>query len=270
MEQGLINTREGDKDRQGDGFFVYKQVKIGEIETVKYGMTNQNVDIQLPDDIKIEYIYEKVGGNMKIQNYIENSFEKMNLLDITVSEQEKQRTINDILKMPSDMLNDMEKYQILGLVLDNIGRAEYNIENKEYKLFSNNVYSFDTEVMDIDMMYTIFLNFVNKLSNDELKITDILEDNNNIDYEQGTGEKIVSFKLNSKEYKYIAKVKNDWFDMEMIGYINKILQENNCKKFLYVSSDGWQNCILFYNTEEWAEKFNSNFTEINIEKIESK
>ena len=76
--------------------------------------------------------------------------------------------------------------------------------------------------------------------------------------------------MNSKEYKYIAKVKNDWFDMKMIGYINKILQENNCKKFLYVSNDGWQNCILFYNTEEWSEKFNSNFTEMNIEKIELK
>ena len=155
------------------------------------------------------------------------------------------------------MLNDMEDSQILGLVLDNIGRAEYNVENKEYKLFSNNVYSFDTEVIDIDMMYTIFLNFVNKLSNDELRIIDIIEDNSNINYEQGTGEKIVSFKLNSKEYKYITKVKNDWFDMKMIGYINKILQENNCKKFLYVSNDGWQNCILFYNTEKWAEKFNS-------------
>ena len=79
---------------------------------------------------------------MKIQNYIETSLEKLNLLDITVTEQEKQCAINDILKMPSDMLNDMENSQILGLVLDNIGRAEYNIENKEYKLFSNNVYSF--------------------------------------------------------------------------------------------------------------------------------
>ncbi len=204
---------------------------------------------------------------MKIQNYIENTLEKLNLLNIIDTEQEKQNTINDILQMPSDMLNDMENSQIVGLVLDNIGRSEYNVENKEYKLFSNNVFSFDTEVIDIDMMYTIFLNFVNKLSNEELRITDIIEDNSNINYEQGIGEKIVSFKLNSKEYKYIAKVQNDWFDMEIIGYINKILQENNSNKFLYFTSDGWQNCILFYNTEKWAEKFNSYFTEMNIENI---
>ena len=207
---------------------------------------------------------------MKIQNYIETSLEKLNLLNIIVTEQEKQNIINCILQMPSDMLNDMENSQILGLVLDNIGRAEYNVENKEYKLFSNNVYSFDTEVIDIDMMYTIFLNLVNKLSNDELRITDIIEDNSSINYEQWTGEKIVSFKLNSKEYKYIAKLKNDWFDMEMIGYINKILQENNSNKFLYFTSDGWQNCILFYNTEKWAEKFNNNFTEMNILNLEPK
>ena len=50
---------------------------------------------------------------MKIQNYIETSLEKLNLLDITVTEQEKQCVINDILKMPSDMLNDMENSQIL-------------------------------------------------------------------------------------------------------------------------------------------------------------
>ena len=52
---------------------------------------------------------------MKIQNYIENSLEKLSLLDITVTEQEKQGTINNILQIPSDMLNDMEKDQILGL-----------------------------------------------------------------------------------------------------------------------------------------------------------
>ena len=206
---------------------------------------------------------------MKIQKYIETIFKKMKLLDITITEQEKQNIINNILKMPSDMLSDMEKDQILGLVLDNIGRAEYNIENKEYKLLSKNVYSFDTEIMDIDTMYTIFLNFINKLSNNELKITDIIEDNN-IDHEQGTGEKIISFKMNNKEYKYVAYTKNDWFDIKIIGYINKILQENKSQKFLYTSSDGWQNCILFYNTEEWAKKFNNNFTEINIEKIELK
>ncbi len=206
---------------------------------------------------------------MKIQKYIETIFKKMKLLDITITEQEKQNIINNILKMPSDMLSDMEKDQILGLVLDNIGRAEYNIENKEYKLLSKNVYSFDTEIMDIDTMYTIFLNFINKLSNNELKITDIIEDNN-IDHEQGTGEKIISFKMNNKEYKYVANMKNDWFDIKIIGYINKILQENKSQKFLYTSSDGWQNCILFYNTEEWAKKFNNNFTEINIEKIELK
>ena len=45
---------------------------------------------------------------MKIQNYIETSLEKLNLLDITVT-----GAINDILKMPSDMLNDMENSQIL-------------------------------------------------------------------------------------------------------------------------------------------------------------
>ena len=50
---------------------------------------------------------------MKIQNYIETSLEKLNLLDITVTEQEKQYAINNILKMPSDMLNDMENSQIL-------------------------------------------------------------------------------------------------------------------------------------------------------------
>lgn len=203
---------------------------------------------------------------MEIKNYIETSFEKLNLLNITVTEQEKQRTINNILQMPSDMLNDFEESQILGLVLDNIGMAEYNIENKEYKLFSNSVYSFDTEIMDIDIMYTIFLNFINNLSNNELEVTDISEDNDNMNYEEGTGVKIVSFKLNNDEYKYEAKVQYDWFDIDIISYINKILLENNFKKFLYVASDGWQNCILFYNTEEWAEKFNEIFTEINIEK----
>lgn len=202
---------------------------------------------------------------MNVKNYIEESLMKLKSLGIN-NLNNNDEIINSILQMPSDMLNDLEKSQILGLVLDNIGGSEYNIQNKEYKLFSNNIYSFDTEVMDIDMMYTIFLNFINNLSKDELKISNISEDNSNINYEEGTGVKTVIFKLNDKEYKYEAKVYYDWFDMEIVGYINRILLENNSNKFLYVTTDGWQNCILFYNTEQWAEKFNDNFTEIHIER----
>lgn len=202
---------------------------------------------------------------MEIKNYIEESLKKLNLLGIdTLDEDDK--IISNILKMPKDMLDDLSRSQILGLVLDYIGISEYNIEKNEYKLSSNDVYSFDMEVADIDIMYTIFLNYINKISNEELKISNIVEDTTNVNFEEGTGTQIVKFKVYDKEYKYEAKVNHDWFDTRIISYINQILQEQNSNKFLYVTSDGWQNCILFYKTEKWAEKYNQAFPDLQIEK----
>ena len=202
------------------------------------------------------------GENIKKQEYMKSCFEKLNLLGIIVDKKEQEKTINNISQMPEDILNDLENSKIIGLILDNIGLPLENKDNK-YKL---SIYSFDMEVFDTSTMYTEFLNNINLLTNNELKIKVIKEDTSNVNYEEGTGIQIIEFKILDKEYKFEAKVNYDWFDINIISYINKIIEVNGLNKYLYITNDGWQNCIVFYNTNEWARKYNNFFPELQIKK----
>ncbi len=201
---------------------------------------------------------------MNVNNYIYGCLDSLSELGIE-SLEDKEKTVGNILQMPADMLEDMDKGQILGLILDNIGQTQYLPDTNQYKMLCRQVYSFDMEVSDISTMYTVFLNFVNLIINGDLQISDIVEDISNIDFEHGTGVHIISFKCNEEEYKYEAESNYDWFDMKVISFINQILDTNGINKHLYITSDGWQNCIVFYNTEEWAKKFNDTF-DLKIEK----
>lgn len=204
---------------------------------------------------------------MNIREYEEECLKKLKMLGINIAGREKEITDN-ILRMPEDMLNDMEKYSILGLILDTVGFANYNDETNEYKMLSEQVYSFDVEVFFVDIMYTIFLNYINRLSGGELQISDITENTDNVNFEEGTGTQIVSFTLRGKSYYYEAEANNDWFDTKIINYVNQILKEQNSDKYLLATSDGFQNCILFYNTEEWAKKYNEFFPESKVVKYD--
>lgn len=188
------------------------------------------------------------------EEYMKSCFKKLNLLGIMVDEKEQEKTIKNINLLPEDILYDLENSQILGIILDNIG---------EYKL---SAYSFDMEVFDTNAMYTEFLNNINLLTNHELKIEIIKEYTSNVDCDEGTGIQIIEFKILDKEYKFEAKVNYDWFDINIISCINKIIKESGLNKFLYITSDGWQNCIVFYNTDGWAKKYNEIFTELQIKK----
>lgn len=202
---------------------------------------------------------------MNTKNYIYECLDKLNKLGINFNNKTKDEITNSILKMPSDMLSDMENDQILGLVLDDIGFVKYDDDKNEYEMTSNQVYSFDMEVFDISTMYKVFLDIINIITNNELKISDIVEDISNIDFENNSGIHIVNFKCMDKYYKYESQVNYDWFDVNIINFINEILENNNSNKYLYVTSDLGQNCILFYNTEDWANEFNNAF-DLKVEK----
>lgn len=66
----------------------------------------------------------------------------------------------------------------------------------------------------------------------------------------------LSFVCNGKSYEYTLRFQYDWFDTRILSHLNTILENEQLKKALYTGSDGWQNCIVFYNTDEWAKQFN--------------
>ncbi len=58
-----------------------------------------------------------------------------------------------------------------------------------------------------------------------------------------------------KTYCLEAAVENDWFDMNVAFALNEIIIENGNGKRLFFTSDGYQECIVFYRDAEWAKSF---------------
>lgn len=191
---------------------------------------------------------------MKEEN-IKSCLEKLDLLGIAVDEKEQEKIINNINLLPKEILCNLDNSQIIGLVLDNIGECHHL------------VYSFDMEIFGTNTMYTEFLNNINLFTNNELKIEVIKEKTSNAHCDDCNRKQIIEFKILNEQYKFAAKVNYDWFDISIISCINKIIEQNGLKKYLFVTSDGWQNCIVFYNTDEWAKKYNETFSEVQIKNM---
>ncbi|MBD5156779.1 MAG: hypothetical protein HDT13_04000 [Butyrivibrio sp.] len=198
---------------------------------------------------------------MKMQECIRAYFKKLNTVGIMANAESREKIINRICKMPEDMLNDLDNSRLMGIILDDLG---YPSENNDKEL---SVYSFDTEVFSVDSMYTDFLNCINILTKGELQIEVIKEDISKVNFEEGNGIQTIEFKLLGEEYRFNARAYYDWFDVTIIGYLNEIVRNRNQDKSFYITGDGWQNCIVFYNTDEWADKYNKIFPELMIEKV---
>lgn len=137
-----------------------------------------------------------------------------------------------------------------------IGSGNYNYETRKWTPTSDKVYCFDAEVYDVDHMYTLFLQGISSINNGEFKITNINEDTEKVNYEEGNGTQKISFCYNDHSYSFDASVDNDWFDGNIINYMNDVFEKEGNPKRLYGMTDGYQECIIFYCTSEWADTFN--------------
>ncbi len=191
---------------------------------------------------------------MDVKGFIHDSLEKLKALGIDAVIAEN-ALVKSVLSMPADMLEDMEEKEILGLLLDNLAIGIREKETDELFCMSGQIYSFDMEGFGIEEMYTSFIEGLSKIVKDDFIFTDIEEDASRVDFESGTGIQTIRFQCNEKVCRYDANVEYDWFDTGMLTYMNQVIKECNTGKCLYVTSDGWQNCILFYQTEEWAQHF---------------
>lgn len=155
---------------------------------------------------------------------------------------------------PAEILEAMDTNQINGMILTNIDWQLYKDEAAELSNEPRQFFCFDMECMDLDTMYTTFVNSVAEIAGDDLVFTDISEDTSKVDYESGTGTQTISFTCNGKLYQYSATVYYDWFDVGMLTFMNDVISEQSNDKHMYVTSDGYQECIVFCRTEEWAAR----------------
>lgn len=119
----------------------------------------------------------------------------------------------------------------------------------------NGVYSFDVEVFDEQRMYTNFLRGVSALDSEALCFENIREDTSGMNEEEGTGTRTVSFDWHGQTFELEANVYGDWFDLGVADALNAIIKARETGKQLYFTSDGYQECVVFYREPEWAEAF---------------
>lgn len=202
---------------------------------------------------------ENFGGNkevteMELEVFIHESLEKLQKLGIDALEAQES-IVKQFHSMPDDIVGDMESEQIFGMMLGGIASGFYPGTEQA----ASEIYSFDMEMPEIVQMYTDFLEGVSRITGGELAITDIEEEISEEELEAGTGTQTVRFCCNGKAYEFEAEFHNDWFDTRMLAFMNQVIAEQDTGRCLYVTGDGYQECIVFYRTEEWAEQFKREF-----------
>lgn len=191
---------------------------------------------------------------MELEVFVHESLEKLQKLGIDVLEAEES-IVDQFHLMPADIVGDMGTEQLFGLMLGGIASGFYPGTEQA----AAEIYSFDVEVPDILHMYTSFLETISRISGGDLEITDIEEEISEEDLKAGTGTQTVRFCCNGKAYEYAAESYYDWFDVRIFSFMNQVMAQQGTGRYLYVTSAGSQECILFYRTEEWAEQFRQEF-----------
>lgn len=191
---------------------------------------------------------------MDVNAYVHESLEKLRKLGIDALAAEKE-VAGSIVFQPEETLEAMEEEQILGMLLSNIGAGFYQGTEQA----AREIYTFDMEVPDILRMYTAFLEGVSRIAKGELAFTDVEEDVPEDVLESGRGNRTVRFRCNGKAYEYQARLDYDWFDVGILAFMNRVIGEQNLGSRLYVTSDGYQECVVLYRTEEWVQHFRELF-----------
>lgn len=140
-------------------------------------------------------------------------------------------------------------------LLTELGQGDHDFENGTWTPSENGVYSFDVEVFNLDKMYTDFLTGISSLNKEELDFKNIREDTGKVNWEEGTGTRTLTFEWRGEQFTLEANVQDDWFDLRVADELNGIIKERCDGKQLFFTSDGYQECIVFYRDKEWAVNF---------------
>lgn len=184
------------------------------------------------------------------QSYAEIA-EKLKDFEITgITDELIQNLESDYAQLPSDI-----EFDKTANLLTAVGAGTFDAATGTWTPTINGVYCFDIEIYNLATMYTDFLLGVSSLDKEELNFQNITEDTSQVNWEEGTGKRTVSFTWNGKSYSLEAEMHNDWFDAGVANELGKIIKENSKDKQLFFADDGYQECIIFYRDKDWADNF---------------
>lgn len=139
-------------------------------------------------------------------------------------------------------------------ILSEMGTGTYDETTEEYS-YHPSVYWFDFEGWDISEDYLDILKAFHVMGDGDFELTDLKEDLQNVNWEEGTGAILVMFRYNKHAYAFEAQMMYDWIDPDIIGFFNEVLEKEKNPKRIYYMYDEGQGAILFYNTKAWANEF---------------
>ena len=148
-------------------------------------------------------------------------------------------------EMPYEVMGNMSK---LAALLAEKGEGDIDYSSFRWVPSSERVFSFDIEAEYPGDMYAMLLMGITAIGRGELVFEDVSE-------RQGADGTIVEFTLCGREYAYETKEPGMWYDLAFLDYLNSAIAEAGFFNRLRFMSDGYQEIILFYCDEIWAQRF---------------
>lgn len=164
-------------------------------------------------------------------------------------------TDEEEINIAADTLKNLGFTEITDEMIASVHETYNEAYPREWTPSSSQVYAFDMEILDVANMYSDFFKGITAINNNEFEITDIEEDMGSGSEDLGIGIRNVTFRYNGTSYQFHAKAMYDWFDGSIIGYMNKVFKKENNPNRLYYMTDGYQELIVFYCSDEWAADF---------------
>lgn len=127
------------------------------------------------------------------------------------------------------------------------GMGTFDPETFAWTPSDSGVYWFDMEVLFVDSIYTDFFAGLAAMDAD-LNFTNVTEDYSAVDLEAGTGTLPVSFDWNGQHHTLEAAYYYDWFDMDILAEVLRIVNAGSGRESLYYAYDGGQGILLYYGT----------------------
>ena len=206
----------------------------------RYGYNPYEESYGASENWRNEMTYAEIAANLESLGIEGITDEMVNLLQ------------NEWDESPEDSRMYIDKAASL---LTAVGCGSWDPETWVWTPSSSNVYAFDMEFMNIDTMYTEFLQGVSALGNGDLDFVNIEENLDKVDWENGSGSRSVKFEWQGSNSYLSAEMMSDWFDFSVADDLNILIAARCNGKQLYFGSDGYQMIYVFYCTPEWAENF---------------
>lgn len=141
-------------------------------------------------------------------------------------------------------------------LLTELGMPEYS-EDMEILSWPGEVFWFDFEGWDISADYVNVLNGMKTLAQGSIldDVENIAEDVSGVNWEEGSGNILVSFSWKGSTYEYEMTMEYDWIDGEVLGIYNGLLEGSGEERRFFAAGDDGQGALVFFRDQAWADKF---------------